>query len=184
MLKPTILLALVLLPTLALAQNQNKKKHSVPAVFNNARYVWVESTDGDIFTPGLLPADRRAIVDVQHALREWGRYVVTADRQEAELIFVVRTGRIAEGKIGGSVGAPNSGPVGNPNPAQQQHPMGTDVMFGGDVGSPDDLLKVVMTNSEGRGIEVWFRTEDAGLASPDVPLFRQLKAAVDHDYPR
>jgi hypothetical protein len=68
--KSTRLLALVLLPTLTLAQNQNKKKHSVPAVFNNASYVWVESTDGDIFTPGLLPADRHAIVDVQNALRD------------------------------------------------------------------------------------------------------------------
>jgi hypothetical protein len=182
--KSTRLLALVLLPTLAFAQSQGKKMHKVPAVFNNARYVWVESTDGDIFTPGLLPADRRAIVDVQNALRHWGRYVLTANRSDAELIFVVRTGRIAEGKVSGSVGAPNSGPLGNPNPGQQQRPMGTGVMLGGEVGSPDDLLKVFMANSEGRGIEVWFRTEDVGLASPDVPLFQQLRTAVDRDYPR
>ncbi len=102
--KSTGLLLLVLLPTLAFAQSQNKKKHSIPAVFDNAHYVWVESTDGDIFTPGLLPADRHAIVDVQNALRNWGRYVLTPDRSDAELIFVVRTGRIAEGKVGGSVG--------------------------------------------------------------------------------
>ena len=182
--KSTRLLALVLLPTLTLAQNQNKKKHSVPAVFNNASYVWVESTDGDIFTPGLLPADRHAIVDVQNALRDWGRYVLTPDRQGVELIFVVRTGRIAEGRVGGSVGAPNSGPLGNPNPGQQQHPMGTGVMLGGEVGPADDLLKVVMTNSEGHGTQVWLRTEEGGLASPNVPLFQQLKTAVDHDYPR
>jgi hypothetical protein len=70
----------------------------------------------------------------------------------AELIFVVRTGRIAEGKVGGSVGAPNSGPLGNPYPGQQQHPMGTGVMLGGEVGPADDLLKVVMTNGVGHGI--------------------------------
>lgn len=182
--KSTLFLALVLLPTVALAQNQNKKKHSVPAVFNNARYVWVESTDGGVFTPGLLPADRHAIVDVQNALRDWGRYILTPDRQGAELIFVVRTGRIVEGQVGGSVGGPNSGPLGNPNPGQQQHPMGTGVMLGGEVGPADDLLKVVMTNSEGHGTQVWLRTEERGLASPDVPLFQQLKKAVDHDYPR
>jgi hypothetical protein len=182
--KSTLLLALVLLPTLAFAQNQGKKKHSVPAIFNAARYVWVESMDGDLSTPGLLPADRDAIVAVQNALRDWGRYVLTPDRSDAELIFVVRTGRIAEGKVGGSVGAPNSGPLGNPNPGQQQHPTGTGVMFGGEAGFPDDLLKVVMTSREGPGTQVWLRTEEGGLASPDVPLFKQLKNAVDHDYPR
>jgi hypothetical protein len=182
--KSARLLALVLLPALTLAQNQGKKKHSVPAVFNTARYVWVESMDGDLFTPGLLPADRNAIVDVQNALRDWGRYVLTADRSNAELIFVVRTGRIAEAKVGGSVGTPNSGPLGNPNPGQQQHPTGTGVMLGGEAGPPDDLLKVVMTNSEGPGNQVWLRTEEDGLASPGIPLFHQLKAAVDHDYPR
>ena len=181
------LLALVLLPALAFAQSQGKKKHSVPAVFNSARYVYVESMDGDIFTPGLLPADRHAIIDVQNALREWGRYILTPDRGDAELIFVVRTGRQAEGKIGGTVSGPNSGPRGNPgqgNPGQQPNPAGTGVMFGGEVGPADDLLKVVMANSEGRGTQVWLRSEDGGLASPDVPLLRQLKAAVDHDYPR
>ena len=76
---------------------------------------------------------------------------------------MVRTGRIAEGRVGGSVGAPNSGPLGNPNPGQQQHPMGTGVMLGGEVGPADDLLKVVMTNSEGHGIQVWLSTEEGAL---------------------
>ena len=57
-------------------------------------------------------------------------------------------------------------------------------MFGGEAGFPDDLLKVVMTSREGPGTQVWLRTEEGGLASPDVPLFKQLKNAVDHDYPR
>jgi hypothetical protein len=180
--KSTRLLTLLLLPTLVFAQSQGKKKHSVPAVFNTARYVYVESMDGDIFTPGLLPADRHAIIDVQNALRDWGRYVLTPDRGDAELIFVVRTGREAEGNIGGTVSGPNSGPLGNPG--QQQHPGGRGVLFGGEVGPADDLLKVVMGNDANRGIQVWLRSEDGGLASPDVPLLRQLKAAVDHDYPR
>ena len=182
--KSTGLLVLVLLPTLAFAQSQNKKNHSTPAVFDNAKYVWVESMDGDIFTPGLLPADRHAIVDVQNALRNWGRYVLTPDRSDAELIFVVRTGRIAEGKVGGSVGSPNSGPLGNPNSGQQQHPIGSGVMLGSEVGPADDLLKVVMNNSQRHGIQVWLRSGEGGLASPDVPLLQQLKTAVEHDYPR
>jgi hypothetical protein len=45
--KPTRFLALILLSTLAFAQGHEKKKHSVFAVFITARYVWVESMDGD-----------------------------------------------------------------------------------------------------------------------------------------
>lgn len=198
--KSTLLLALVLLPTLTFAQKHGKKKHTVPAVFSTARYVWVQSMDGDLFTPGLLPADRQAIVDVQNALQDWGRYVLTARRSDADLIFVVRTGRLADAKVGGGVGTPNAGPMGNPNAGQmgnsnsgpmgnpnagpQQRPMGTGVMYGGDVGPPDDMLKVVSTNTEGNGMQVWLRSEEGGLASPFIPLFQQLKTAVDHDYPR
>jgi hypothetical protein len=183
--KSTGLLALaLLLPSLAFPQTHNKKKHSVPAIFNNARYVWVESMDGDLFTPDLLPADRQAIGDVQNALRRWGRYVLTADRSDAELVFVVRTGRIAEGKAGGRVGPPNSGPMGNPNPGQAPYPAGPGVMLGAEGGPPDDLLEVVLPNSDGQGTQVWFRTEPEGLSGPGVPLFQELKTAVDHDYPR
>jgi hypothetical protein len=176
------LLALVLLPVLAFGQSQGKKKHGVPAVFNTARYVYVESMDGDIFTPGLLPADRQAILDVERTLHDWGRYVLTPDQGDAELIFVVRSGRRVEGKIGGTISSPNSGP--RDNPRQPQDPTGTGVMVGGEIGPADDLLKVVMGNDPNRGTEVWLRSEEDGLASPDVPLLRHLKAAVDHDYPR
>ncbi len=177
-------IALVLLSSLAFAQNQSKKKPTVSAVFGHARYVWVESMDGDIYNPSLLPADRQAITDVQNALRKWGRYVLTADRQNAELVFVVRTGRVGEGKIRGSVGYPGTGPPGYPNTGPQQDPMGTGVMLGGGVGPPNDLLKVVVGNDPEHGIQVWLRSEKDGLASPDVPLFQQLKKAVDKDYPR
>ena len=174
-------LVLVLLPALVFAQSQNKKKHSVPAVFSTARYVWVESMDGDIFRPGLLPADRQAITDVRNALRDWGRYSLTVDRSQAELIFVVRTGRIADAKAGASVA---SGPVSNPNPGQQR-PIGTCVVLGAEVGPPDDLLKVCIANSDAEvGTQVWMRSADVGLASPDVPLFEQLKKAVEREYPR
>jgi hypothetical protein len=180
--KSTLFLALALLPALVFAQSQGKKKHTVFAAFGTARYVWVESMDGDIYTPDLLPADRRAIGDVQNALRDWGRYVLTPSRSDAELIFVVRTGRRAEGELDGTVGTPNSGPLGHPASGQPGASGGA--VFGGEVGPADDLLKVLMPTSEGRGTQVWFRTEDGGLASPDVPLFQQLKTAVDHDYPR
>jgi hypothetical protein len=60
-----------------------------------ARYAHVEATDGDSFNPRVLPDDRRAIADVQHALLDWKRYILTAKRREAELVFVVRKGDLA-----------------------------------------------------------------------------------------
>ena len=189
-------LALVLLSTLALGQKQKNKK-TVPAVFNQARYVWVESTDGDIYNPNLLPADRHAIIAMQNALERWGRYVLCADRKEAELIFVVRAGRAGEAKTGVGVGNPGYAPPDNPNPKQHQPPdwtspdsmgsevpMGTKVSMGGAVGPPNDLLQVVVGNNRENGTQVWLRSEKDGLAGPDVRLFQQLKEAVDHDYPR
>src|SRR5579871_2622990 len=118
--KSARLLTFVLLaPALVFAQNgQNKKKHTLPAVFNQARYVFVESMDGDIYTPGLLPEDRQAIADVQNALDEWGRYVLTVNRSDADLIFVVRKGRLVEDKLGGSIG--NTDPTGSTAPGQRQ----------------------------------------------------------------
>lgn len=186
---PAFTLALLAHPALA----QNKKK-SVPAVFGTARYVWVESMDGDIYNPNLLPADRQAISDVENAIQNWGRYVLTATRSEAELIFVVRTGRIAEVKAGVSAGdrypagsgsASNPNPRGNPNPGQQQ-PVAPGATLGGEVGPPDDLLEVCQPDGSdtSQGTLVWMRSADGGLASPGVPLFKQLKTAIDHDYPR
>ena len=189
--KRFVVLALVLLSTLVLAQQHSKKKPTVSAVFDNARYVWVESMDGDVYTPTLLPEDRRAIIDVQNAIVKWGRYVLTADRRYADLIFVVPTGRAAEIRVGASAG--NTGTV-SPNPNQRPRPdetgnrsadeMGTAVMVGGGVGPPNDLLKVVMGNDAQHGAQLWLRSEKDGLDSPGVPLFKQLRQAVDHDFPQ
>lgn len=180
--KPARLLILLLLPALVFAQH--KKKHTLPAVFKTAQYVWVESMDGDEYTPDLLPADRQAIADVENAIRDWGRYILTARRSEAQLVFVVRTGRVAEGKLGAGIGTRTPGPAANPNPGQQQPPMGPGVVVGAETGPPDDLLQVCQLNDGNRlGNPIWERTESDGLASPAVPLFRDLKKAIDRDYP-
>jgi hypothetical protein len=66
----------------------------------------------------------------------------------------------------GSVGAPNSGPLGNPNPGQQQHPMGTGVMLGGEVGPADDFAQGCHDQQRGAGTQVWLRTEEGGSCQP------------------
>jgi hypothetical protein len=186
-----IALVLLLLPTLLIAQT--KKKHTVPAIFNNARYVWVETIDGrDVFSPGLNPDDRQAISDVEDALRDWKRYSLTTQRSEAELVFVVRKGRLVAAKIGGTAGG-GSGP--RPQPFPGQRPVtGPDaagtadsapgVMVGAEAGSPDDLLQVRVLNTDGRlGAVLWERMFPDGLDAPQVSLVAQLKKAVEHDYP-
>jgi hypothetical protein len=98
-----IALLLLLLPTVVLAQKKTKKP-SIPEIFDHARYVYVEAVDGEEFNPNLYPADRNAIADVRDALHKWGRYNLTIDRAQADLVFVVRKGRLAGAEATGSIG--------------------------------------------------------------------------------
>ena len=182
-----ISLILLLLPTLIAAQT--KKKPGTPAAFSNARYAWVESMDGDVFRPGLLPEDRQAIVDVEDALRHWHRYSLTVQRSEAELVFIVRKGRIASVHVGGTVGTaqnPGQSPVGGPGSAGTGSAgTGRGVNVGGEAGPPDDMLEVYLVNSDGSlGTKIWQRSIPDGLDAPQVTLVAELKKAVEKDYPQ
>lgn len=163
------------------------KKPDVSAVFQNARYVYVEAVDGDIFKPGLFPEDRQAIYDVQDSLRDWNRYVLTVQRDQADLVFVVRKGRLAEGQLRGGISAgprPQPGqPAGPGSPQAPRQAPGTEVGARAEVGPPDDTLRVYTQNEGQLKAIVWDRSQDGGLDAPAVQLVRQLKAAVDRAYP-
>src|SRR3954447_6419166 len=94
-----LLLLLLLLMTsggIAFTQAKSKKNAAqLPAAFRNATYFYVESMDGGPYKPGLLPEDRQAISDVQNEIQDWGRYTLALNRHDADLVFVVRKGRIA-----------------------------------------------------------------------------------------
>jgi hypothetical protein len=187
-------LAVVLLLVPALLPGQSNKKKTVSAVFSNARYAWVEATDGDAYTPRTVPEDRQAIADVEGALRDWNRYSLTAQRSEADLVFIVRKGRLATGKIGVGIGNPPLGP--NPGPRSPGGPgtgtgsgtgagTGTGVGVGGEVGPPDDILEVHTLNTDGTlGTILWQRSFPNGLDAPQVTLLAQLRKAVEKDYPQ
>jgi hypothetical protein len=160
-----------------------KKQTVPPALFSKARYVYVEATDGDAFTPGLLPEDRQAIFDVQDGLRRWNRYALTERRSQADLVFVVRKGRIAsaDAHVGISVGnhPANSG-VSPGNTSQQENNAGAGV----EVGPPDDLLDIYTLDPQGRlSGPIWMKSEADGLRSPGLPLFTEIESAVDSAYP-
>ena len=98
-----VALALIVAAPLAVAKDK-KKKDLVPAVFNNARYVYVEAEDGDIMNPRLFPEDREAIVDVEDQLKDWNRYAVTLNQSDADLVMVIRRGRLVSLQGHGGVG--------------------------------------------------------------------------------
>ena len=183
--------AVVLLLIPALLPGQSNKKKTVSAVFSNARYAWVESMDGDAYTPRTIPEDRQAISDVEDALRNWNRYALTVQRSEADLVFIVRKGRLATGKLGVGIGNPPLGP----NPGQRSPGgtpgtgtgtgTGTGVGVGGEVGPPDDILEVRTLNTDGTlGTILWQRSLQDGLDGPQVTLLAQLRKAVEKDYPQ
>jgi hypothetical protein len=174
-------LVLVLVPALATVQAKTKKPDTLPAVFNHATYVYVEATGGQEFDARLNPNDRQAITDVREALYVWKRYVVTAKREQADLIFVVRTGRLAEARVGVQVGP---GGQGIPNRPANGPTAGNGVSGGGEVGPPDDLLEVYVPNpNDARGVLVWRGMLADGLSAPELTLFKQLKDQVESTYP-
>jgi len=181
----TIGVLLGLCAPLVPAQSNGKKHVKISAIFANAHYVYVQAEDGDIAKPGLYPEDRNAISDVQQALREWNRYAITTERGGADLVFIVRKGRLlglqAQGGI--SMGPPHPG---NQTPGQQLPRAGNSeqVGVGSEVGPPDDILRVYGLTSDGKlNGPLWSREMKDGLESPSVLLVRQLKDTVEKSYP-
>jgi len=183
----SVLALLVALGSVSLPAQKHPKKNSAPsAAFNNARYVYVQAEDGDITRPNLFPEDRQAIADTLDGLRDWNRYGIATTPGDADLIFVVRKGRLvsAQGTVGVSAGSslPRVG-VGSRDPSSSQD-SGSDIGARGEVGPPDDMLSVYLRNPDGkRGARIWIGRQDDGLNAPNLPLLRQLRAAVDQAYP-
>jgi len=176
------LVSLVLLVCVSV-QAKPKKPVVPPAIFGQAKFVYVETPDGDAFTPGLLPEDRQAIFDVEKAIRNWNRYELTPRRDQAELIFVVRTGRVATAGAHAGLSTGSHSPNGRVDPGNTTT-QGNSIGGGAEVGPPDDLLFVYIRNSDGKlGTPIWNRSEPDGLRSHSVPLLEEVRTEVDAAYP-
>jgi hypothetical protein len=132
--------------------------------------------DGDSFRPGLFPEDRQAIYDVQESLGKWKRYILTTNRSDAELIFVIRKGRLA--------GAQLHGVSSGPSPQAPGQTRSSEIGARAEFGEPDDRLSVYLQDQGHRGAMVWDRAMDGGLDTPAVILVQQLRTAVDRAYPQ
>ena len=170
--------------------SQAKAKNAVqlPAAFRNATYFYVECMDGGPFKPGLLPEDRQAISDVQNEIQNWGRYKLAVERHDADLVFVVRKGRIASvsgmGGVGAGTNHPQSTTPADPSDASTTTGDGAGVGVKSEVGPPNDLLFVYTVKPNGGLMgPIWRNTYKGGLNEPDIPLLKDLIEEIDTTYP-
>lgn len=153
-----------------------KDKPIFPRLIVNARYVLVTTYFGD--EPAnvrVTPADRQAAADVENAIRKWGRYTVVYERKNADLIFLIRKGRIAEVQPGISIHAGSQ----KPTPGQERPNSGVAPILVGDAGDPEDMLAVY---DAGLGIDnspLWRSREADGLNPPEMSLIKELRTKVE-----
>lgn len=188
----SLLLILLLMFSSGIVLSQGKTKKAspqLPAIFRNASFSYVECMDGGPLKPGLLPEDRQAIYDVQNEIQDWGRYKLALERHDADLVFVVRKGRIASvgGHGGVSVGTnhPQSTTRVDPGDASTtSNGDSTSVGMRTEVGPPNDLLWIYMVMPDGSLMgPIWQNTYKGGLDAPDIPLLTDLIREVDSTYP-
>lgn len=183
--KPLQGVALALLFGSALLLQAKSKKPSVPAVFGQAKFVYVEAVDGQEFDPNLNPYDRIAIADVRDALDNWKRYTLTTSRSEADVVILVRKGRMAganEGITPHRSQLPGSGgQIGQPG---QQGSIGGGGEMGAEADPPDDFFEVCQVSADGKlSGPLWEQSMPNGLDAPRVMLLERFEEAVDKAYP-
>lgn len=140
----------------------------LPKLVVHARYVLVTTNAGDDLTnPHVMPDDREAVVDVQNAIKKWGRYTLVYQAKDADLILVVRKGRLAESVPGVRVGTGS-----NTKPS-----VGADVPT--DVGDPRDMLALYDAASGLDSAPLWRDLMKGGLSPPRMLLMGELRDAVD-----
>ena len=160
------------------------KKPSVPEVFGRAHTAYVEAVEGQQFDRDLPPDEREAIADVQDALQAWKRYRLVTQREDAEIVFVVRKGQVIARDGSAGMETPNLGRPGmGGSPIPGQGGAGPAAAPGGSL-TTEDLLEVCLVNSDGKlSKPLWTRTFRDGLSAPQMLLLRQFRDEVDKAYP-
>jgi hypothetical protein len=172
----TVALMLVSMP--ASAQKNNKNKEQLPAIFLRAQYIYVEAYDGDEYDPRLPQEDRKAIADVAQAVQEWGRYRLTLRRSDADIVILVRKGRLASatGRVEVSV---DTVPTSVQFPPDNKTETNTRLGAGAEVGPPDDMLSVHMLTNGQLASPLWRKMQKDGLQAPSLKLFQKFKDEVE-----
>lgn len=203
--KSVVLLVVILGGIMGTAPAKTKKQPVLSQLFCQARFVYVETADGTVYDPQAVPADRDVAAALEQHLQDWKRYALVARREEADLVWVVRTGRAVgvgvdtgyptgETRVGARVGAgtssgpgaQGSAPGGNlgsngQDPGNAGSGRGTPGAVSTQVGDPSDLLTIYEGDAEGSSqhTRLWRKSESGGLVDPGMPLFEQIRNAVD-----
>ena len=150
--------------SLAVAQGYNP----LPKLVVHARYVLVTTYTGDDLTnPKMMPDDRQALLDVQDAIKKWGRYALAYRAKDADLILLVRKGHIAESLPGMRIGVGSSTKpsIGAETPT--------------DMGDPRDMLALYDAANGIDAAPLWRDSMSGGLNPPQMSLVGELRQAVD-----
>lgn len=170
------------------ASAQKKPKDNFPALILHARYIYVTAFTGDQFNPRVMQEDRIAMNDVINALRKWGRYAITYNENNADLVMVVRRGKVAALKGGVILGGPNVSVgrpgvdvgVGRPGAGTGTSSGGPGVYSGAEAGSPDDTLMVMRGGEPPLDTSaLWRRSAHNGLQGPNPALVQAFKKDVE-----
>jgi hypothetical protein len=90
--RKTVLVVLMAMGgVVATAPAKTKKEAELSKLFCQARYVYVETYEGDL-NPEIArqyPVDYDAAVGVEQRIQGWGRYKLASGQQQADLVFVV-----------------------------------------------------------------------------------------------
>jgi hypothetical protein len=146
-----------------------KEKPTFPKLVVNARYVLVTTYFGD--DPSnvrIMSEDRQAVADVQNAIQKWGRYTLVYERKNADLIILVRKGRIAGARAGITIHTGSEKP--SPSVASG---------INADAGDSQDMLAVY---DAAQGIDnppLWRARDAEGLKPPEMRLVDELRTKVE-----
>jgi hypothetical protein len=202
-----IVILLLAAGTVQTAPAKTKKKAQLSKLFCQARYVSVQTYEGDTTAEvgRAYPLDYNAAIGVQHRVQTWGRYVLVYPPQPADLVFVVwkepQDGNRLPGQPTGipPVSTPRMPDPGTRYPGQTpgqpgqqpgQGPGGVDGPDGvgvsrggpgiGGVWPVHDQLAVYLPWGDGEmSAPLWKKSEKDGLNEPDMKLFGKLADAVD-----
>lgn len=195
----------------AVAPAKTKKDAGLSKLFCHARFATVQTYEGEL-NPAVArqyPSDYDAAVGVQQRIRQWGRYTLLYDNQQADLVFVVWKARPEGNRLPGQptqmppmsvpqMPDPGTGQnPGNPQGTPGQNPRNPQGQNPGGMGGPDgvglsnggpgvavyptkDQLAVYLPQSdENQQSPLWKKSEKDGLQSPRMTLFGELADAVD-----
>jgi hypothetical protein len=163
----------------------------IPEALVRSKYVYIGilRADGgfdDGIHPASAPEDRQVRADVEKAFRQWKRYTVTLMPKDADLIVLVRKGRIGSVTVSGtpaelSGGVTIAGRKRTDRDAQSTGPIrpGPGLTIGAEAGPLVDLLEVRFGPARGADTRLWQRAFKDGFSGTPPRLFQRLKAEVE-----